>query len=112
VRPDPMHDPFVEAGYLGYSLRGAAHVQADRTFRPSLEIRDYRIGAGELLYECLFDEWYSDADAAIQRAMGKGRQVIDGLLRLMHPDRRIEILWRRLILWLSTERRRRPRSRK
>lgn len=72
MRPDPMHDPFVEAGYLGYSLRGVAHLQADKTFRPSLEIRDYRYGAGELLYECLFHELFADADAAMDRAMGKG----------------------------------------
>lgn len=91
MRPDPMHDPFVEAGYLGYSLRGAAHRQADGTFRPSLEIRDYRYGAGELLFECLSNEIFADADAAIDQAMGKGQQVIDDLLELMQREMRIGI---------------------
>jgi hypothetical protein len=87
---NPMFDPFVETGYLGYALRAIAHRQPDKTFKPTLEIRDYRYGEGDLLYECLFDEIYTAADPAIDRAMGRGQQVIDDLLVLMNVDTRIE----------------------
>jgi hypothetical protein len=85
-----MYDPFVEAGYGGYSLRSVAHLQADKTFRPSLEIRDYRYGAGKLSYACAFEELYLDPDTALQRALDTGRQLIDNLLDLMNLDTRIE----------------------
>jgi hypothetical protein len=91
MRINPLFDPFVETGYHGYSLRGVAHRQSDRMFRASLEIRDYRYAAGELLYESVFSETFTDADAAIARAMGRGRQVVDDLLQLMHIDELVEI---------------------
>ena len=90
MRFNPLFDPFVETGYHGYSLRGVAHRQSDRMFRASLEIRDYRYAAGELLYESVFSETFTDADAAIARAMGRGEQVVDDLLQLMHMDELVE----------------------
>ena len=90
MRFDPLFDPFVETGYLGYSLRGVAHRQPDRTFRASLEIRDYRYAAGDLLYESMFSETFTVADAAITRAMGRGQQVVDDLLQLMSDDEAVE----------------------
>jgi hypothetical protein len=75
-----MRDPFVEAGCPGYSLRGVAHLQADGAFTPSLTICDNRHGDGGILYECLFEELFSDADAAINRAMDEGRKKINDLL--------------------------------
>ena len=91
MRVNPLFDPFVETGYHGYSLRGVAHRQADRLFRASLQIRDYRYAAGELLYESVFSETFTDPDAAIARAMGRGRQVVDDLLELMHIDGLVEM---------------------
>jgi hypothetical protein len=82
VRFNPLFDPFVETGYLGYSLRGIAHRLPDRTFRASLEIRDFRLADGELMQEFLFAETFPEADAALERAIGKGRQVIDDLVYL------------------------------
>jgi hypothetical protein len=87
---NPLIDPFVETGYLGYSLRGIAHRQPDRTFRPSLEIRDYRYARGDVLSEHVFTETFDDADAAIERALGKGRQLVDDLIELMSHEERIE----------------------
>ena len=83
---NPMFDTFVECGYLGYSLRAVAHRQNDETYRPFLEILDYRYGEGEILYESMFDELYTGADPALSRALGKGHQVIDHLLELMKMD--------------------------
>jgi hypothetical protein len=90
MRMNPLFDPFIETGYHGYALRGVAHRQSDRMFRASLEIRDYRYAAGELLYESVFSETFTDADAAIARATGRGRQVVDDLLQLMHMDELVE----------------------
>ena len=42
MRFDPVFDPFVEAGYLGYALRCIAHRQSDGTYKPSLQVRDCR----------------------------------------------------------------------
>jgi hypothetical protein len=91
MRSDPMFDPFVEAGYLGYSLRAVAHRLPGKAFRPHLEIRDYRYSNGELLYERVFDEFYFEADPALNRAMGKGYQVIDDSLHLINLDAYIEL---------------------
>jgi len=90
MRTDAVHDPFIEAGYAGYSLRVAAHLQADRTFQPCLEIRDYRYGAGELSYACALEERDADADTALKRALDTGRQLIDEWLELADPDIRRE----------------------
>jgi hypothetical protein len=87
---NPLFDPFVETGYLGYSLRGVAHRHKDGTFRASLEIRDYRYASGELLYESMFSETFTVADAAIERAIGRGHQVVDDLLQLMNIDEAVE----------------------
>jgi hypothetical protein len=86
MRFNPLLDPFVETGYCGYSLRAIAHRQPDKTFRASLEIRDFRYASGELLYESMFSETFTAADAAIARAMGRGQQVVDDLLHLMNVD--------------------------
>ena len=90
MRFNPLFDPFVETGYLSYALRGVAHRQPDRTFRASLEIRDYRYAAGDLLYESMFSETFTAADAAIARAMGRGHQVVDDLLQLMSVEEAVE----------------------
>ena len=87
---NPLFDPLVETGYLGYALRGIAHRQPDRSFRASLEIRDYRFAAGELLQELVFAETFDEADEALERALGKGRQVVDDLVYLMELDEKIE----------------------
>ena len=86
MRFNPLFDPFAETGYHGYSLRGVAHRLPDRLFRASLEIRDYRYAEGALLYESVFSETFTDADAAIARAIGRGEQIVDNLLQLMHVD--------------------------
>lgn len=91
MRFNPLFDPFVETGYLGYSLRGIAHRLPDRTFRASLEIRDYRLTDGELMQEFLFAETFPEADAALERALGKGRQVVDDLVYLTGIDEAMEI---------------------
>jgi hypothetical protein len=38
----------------------------------------------------VFSETFTDADAAIARAMGMGRQVVDDLLQLMNMDEFVE----------------------
>ena len=38
----------------------------------------------------MFSETFTDADAAIARAMGRGEQVVDDLLQLMQIDELIE----------------------
>ncbi len=88
---NPLIDPFAETGYLGYSLRGIAHRQPDRTFRGSLEIRDYHHARGELLYDYVYPETLGDADAALALAMGKGQQLVDELLELMDFAEPIEM---------------------
>jgi hypothetical protein len=50
---NPWFDPFVEAGYRGYSLKAAARRGFHRTFAVTLEIRDNRAGA---LFYGLIDE--------------------------------------------------------
>ncbi len=90
MRTDALNDPFIEAGYAGYSLRVVAHLQPDRTFRPCLEIRDYRCGAGELSYACTFEERDADADTALKHALDTGRQLIDEWLDLVDLDIRRE----------------------
>ena len=90
VRFNPLFDPFVETGYFGYSLRGIAHRQADRTFRASLEIRDYRFAAGDVLQELKFAETFDEPDEALERALGKGRQVVDDLIYLMELEAKTE----------------------
>ncbi|MDB5808623.1 MAG: hypothetical protein JWN94_745 [Betaproteobacteria bacterium] len=87
---NPLIDPFVETGYLGYSLRAVAHRQPDCAYRPSLEIRNYQYASGELLSEFMFPETFAEADAAIERALGKGRQLVDELLVLMDLDEQVE----------------------
>ena len=87
---NPLFDPFVETGYLGYSLRSIAQCRPDRTFRAALEIRDFRYAEGDLLYESMFSETFTAADAAIARAMGRGHQVVDDLLQLMNIDATVE----------------------
>ena len=52
--------------------------------------RRHTIFAGELLYESLFSETFTVADAAISRAMGRGQQVVDDLLQLMSVDEAVE----------------------
>ena len=90
MHTDAVHDPFIEAGYAGYSLRVVAHLQTDRTFRPCLEIRDYRYGAGELSYACALEERDADADTTLKRALDMGRQLIDEWLDLVDLDIRKE----------------------
>ena len=87
---NPLFDPFVETAYLGYSLRGVARRRPDRLFSPVLEVRDYRFASGDLMHESAFPETFSDADAAIERALGKGRQVVDDLLYVVELDERVE----------------------
>ncbi len=87
---NPLFDPSVETGYLGYSLRGIAHRLPDRTFRASLEICDLRSGEGGLMREFLFAETFAEADAALERALGKGRQVIDDLVYMTDLDEAVE----------------------
>ena len=99
MRLNPMFDPFAEADYLGYSLRGIAHRRRNRTYRASLAVRDYRYGTGEVLYECLFPELFFDADTAINCAMGKGHEVIDDLLESVNCKERINIS--RSPLWIE-----------
>jgi hypothetical protein len=88
---NPLFDPFVETAYLGYSLRGIARRRGDRRFSALLEVRDYRFGSGDVLHELEFLETFGTADAAIERALGRGRQVVDDLLSLMELDERIEM---------------------
>ena len=88
---NPLFDPFAETGYLGYALRGIAQRQPDRSFRASLEIRDYRYARGERAYDFMFPEAFDDADAAIKRAIGKGQQLVDELLQVMDLDAPIEL---------------------
>ena len=72
---NPFFDPFVEAGYMGYSIRVTAHRQFNKTFRPSLKIRSCRAGSRAVLHEYMLQKLFPDADSAIHWAMGKGRQV-------------------------------------
>lgn len=90
MRFNPLFDPFVETGYLGYSLRGIAHRLPDHTFRASLEIRDFRLAEGELMQEFLFAETFAEADAALERALGKGRQVVDDLVYLTDIEETVD----------------------
>ena len=84
MRWDPMFDPFVEYGYLGYAMRCVAHRQPDATYQPSLQVRDYRDASGALLFECIFPEVYPDADSAMRLAVGKGHQIVENLLEAMN----------------------------
>lgn len=88
MRTVAIHDPLIEAGYAGYSLRAVAHLQADGTFRPCLEIRDYRYGAGELSYACVLEQRDADADRALGRALDTGRQLIDEWLEMQDLNMR------------------------
>ncbi len=83
---NPLSDPFIETGYLGYSLRGIAHRQPDETYRPSLQIRDFGYSHGGRLYEGNFRDSFFDADEAIEHALGKGRQIVDDLVEHTHDD--------------------------
>lgn len=86
MRDVPMFYPMVVGDYMGYSLHCTAHRQSDETFKPSLEIRDYRYRAGELVVEYTFRTKFSDPDAAIDKAMLIGRQAVYGLMSLMNCD--------------------------
>ena len=90
MRFDPMFDPFVEVGYLGYALRCIAHRQSDGTYKPSLHVRYFRDASRPLLFEHTFSEGYFDADSALKRAMGKGHQVVEGLLEAMNIPESID----------------------
>ncbi|MEO7726622.1 MAG: hypothetical protein ABIS45_05165 [Burkholderiales bacterium] len=81
---NPLLDPFVETGYLGYSLRGIAHRRPDATYQPSLQIRNYRCSFGGRLYDGKFRDLFFDPESAIEHALGKGRQIVDD-----HVERRI-----------------------
>ncbi len=88
MRSNPFCDPFVEAGYLRHSLRAIAHQQHSGTYRPSLEIRDYRDASGDLLYQCLFQELFSNADDALDWAMGIGQKIVNDWAEPMNPAAR------------------------
>lgn len=90
-RSNPLFDPFVEAGYLGYSIRATAHRQPYKMFCPSLRIRDCRSGVTPPFYERMLQKSFIDADAAIGWAMGIGRRVIDDHIRMMNLDEPIEM---------------------
>lgn len=90
MRFNPLFDPFVETGYYGYALRGIAHRQPDRTYRAALEIRDLRYASGELMQELRFAENFDEADEALERALGKGRQLVDDLLYRMALEEKVE----------------------
>jgi hypothetical protein len=84
---NPLTDPYIESGYLGYGLRAIAHRNRFGTFTPSLEIREFRYGNGgrELLVKRTFAAAECiTADDAMRYAMGKGQQVVDNLLELMN----------------------------
>lgn len=74
MRFNPLSDPFVKVGYLGYCMLGVALRQPDGRYQPCLEVRDER---ERLIYERRFPDTYPDADGALRRATGKGHQVIE-----------------------------------
>jgi len=89
MRFNPFLDPSVEAGYLGYALRCVAHRTRERRFQPSIEVRDHRCGNGVLLYECSFDQLFSDPDVAIRRGMRVGRQFVDEIIATKYAEHEI-----------------------
>ena len=81
---NPLFDPFIEAGYLGYSLRAVAHCQSSTSFVPLLVIRDLTLNSEEPIYEKVLSLEFDDPDSAMRYAMGKGRQIIDDVIQ--HSD--------------------------
>jgi hypothetical protein len=83
MKSNPVTDPFLEAAYHGYALRATAR-RCGAGFQPQLQVRDFRHGSGELIHEQAMDESFSSANAAIDRAMGVGQQIVDDLVTVMH----------------------------
>jgi hypothetical protein len=78
---NPLLDPFVEAGYRGYSIRGIAHRENYEVFRASVQIRHTYDGSDDVFFECLSQELFYGADSALQWATSKGRDMVDSFLK-------------------------------
>src|SRR5262245_58143431 len=81
-KSNPLLDPFIEAGYRGYTIRGTAHRHGSSLYRPSVEIRYNYDGSEGVFFESASQDSFFGADPALEWAMTKGREMVDGFLKI------------------------------
>ena len=86
---NPRHDPF-KASYFCYAVSAIACRKSATRFIPLLGIRDLARKEQEQLYEDVLHREFRDPDSAIEYAIGKGRQIIDNLLKELERDNPVE----------------------
>jgi hypothetical protein len=82
MQSNPLLDPFVEAGYRGYTIRATAHRQEYNIFRPSVTVRSTHMECPEVFFEFTSQHSFVGADQALGWAMSRGREAVDSAVKI------------------------------